>query len=106
MRASRPLRQVDRATTVRAVDDLDVLTQLGNLLLCERPDEVFLLEKFEKRRQTPVVVRAAEISEARVALEILCWPQPALALRTLDQLVVMWCGLADVFADGPKQRQR
>ena len=88
------LRQIDRRAAVRAVDDLDVLPQLGDLLRRQRPDEVLLLQKIEKRRQPAVIVRAAEVLEPRVALHVLRAPQPAVAARALHELAILRLRLA------------
>src|SRR6188508_2650326 len=71
MLAVGSLCQVDRRAAVGAVDDLDVLAELGDLLRRQRPDEVLLLQEIEKRRQPAVMVRAAEILEPGVALHVL-----------------------------------
>ncbi len=89
MLAVGSLRQVDRRAAVRAVDDLDVLAELGDLLRRQRPDEVLLLQEIEERRQPAVMVRAAEILEPGVALHVLGAAQLRVAARALGDVAIL-----------------
>ena len=69
-RSRTPFARSTGRAAIRAVDDLDVLAQLGDLLRRQRPDEVLLLQEVEERGQPAVAVRA--LRSTRTAWRAAC----------------------------------
>ena len=80
--------------------------KLLDLLRRQRPDEVFLAEEVEKRRQPAVRVRTAQILELRGPLDVVGPAQPGLAARTLGEIGVRTLRPGDLLADDAKQLER
>jgi hypothetical protein len=105
LEAERSLRKAVCAA-VRAVHELHALAELRQLWRRERPDEVLLLQELEEGGEPAVVVRAAEVLEARRALHVLRQPEAPLAVGALHQVRGRGVRLARMLADEAKQPER
>src|SRR6185295_14255036 len=99
MTARTTVGQIDWPAAVRAVHNLNVTSQLGDLFWRERADEILLAEEVEEAGEPAVVVRAAEVLEPRRVLHVVGQPQPGVAAGTLGQVGPRWRRPGDVFAN-------
>ena len=106
MRTRRAARQIDRTTAIRAVDDLDILTELRELARRERLDEVFFAEEVEERDEASVTAVAAPVFEGRVALAVVGRQKTRLAARTVQDRTDRGFRPTGQFANPSEQLQR
>jgi hypothetical protein len=99
-------RQVHGCSAVRAVDRLDVSSQLRDLLRRQRPDEVLLLEEIEERDQPAVIVGTAKVFEAGRALHVARSAEAAVAARAFHERAIVRGDAPDTLADQPEDAQR
>ena len=105
MRTRGVLRKIDRCPAAGAVDGLDVLPQLLDLIHLERPDEVLFPQEIDKGDEPPVIPRAAQILEPRVALLIVRDHQMDIAARADGLIRDGRTRSQRLIADDPEQLQ-
>src|SRR5215831_9751041 len=75
--------EIDRCATIRAIDDLNLFSQVRDLLRRERPNKILFLQEIKKTDESPVPVIAPPISESGVALHVMRLQQVRVASRAL-----------------------
>ena len=71
MRASRSGHQIDWRSTVRAINGLNILSQLFDLVRRQRTNEVLFPQEIEKADELSVPVITAPIIESGVSLYVM-----------------------------------
>src|SRR4029450_8271809 len=106
VRADRAAGQFDRRAAVRAVDRLDVLAQILQLLGREWLDEVLFLQEVEERDEPPMSLVAPPILEPRIPLHVVSQRQPRGAPGTAEDVAQSGLARRRVLADQFEELKR
>ena len=106
MAAHRRCCQVNGRAAVGTIHNLDVLSQLVDLLLRERMYEVFLAQEIQKADKSPVLLFATPIGELGLSLESVRKQQVTAAARAAEVLREQRLTGGRMFADELHQLQR